>query len=241
MLILLPPSEGKAGYGDGPALEPASLTLPGLTATRMRVLGALEALCAGPVEHARQVLGLSPGQVEAIARNRELRTAATLPAGRLYTGVLYDNLGIGTLDPERAERSLLIFSGLWGALRVTDRVPPYRLAMGVRLPPLGPLAAVWRHALGAAPPPSGGLVVDLRSAPYAAAWKPPATRVRVFREHGGRRSVVSHMAKATRGAVARDLLRNAADPASAAELRKTLLDLGYTAELNGPHVDVITN
>jgi cytoplasmic iron level regulating protein YaaA (DUF328/UPF0246 family) len=238
MLILLPPSESKAADGDGPPLDLAALDLPELTATRRRVLRALEALCAGPEDAARQVLGLSPGLVTEISRNRELRTAPALPAARLYTGVLYDNLDLATLDPDRAARSILIFSGLWGALRVTDRVPPYRLAMGVSLPPLGALASVWRPVLTSALP-SGEFIVDMRSAPYAAAWRPQATKVRVFREHDGKRSVVSHMAKATRGAVARALLRNAADPATPEELVKTLIDLGYAAELNGSAVDVI--
>lgn len=242
MLILLPPSEGKAARGDGPPLDLGVLGHPALTGTRERVLGALEALCAGPADDARRVLGLSPGQAaDAITRNQELRTAPALAAARLYTGVLYDNLDLATLDPERTARSLLIFSGLWGVLRPADRIPPYRLAMGVRLPPLGGLAAVWRPALTAALADQSGLIVDMRSAPYAAAWRPHGgTRIRVFREHAGRRSVVSHMAKATRGTVARALLRNAADPASPEELVKTLLDLGHTAELNGPHIDVIT-
>ncbi|MCO5970766.1 YaaA family protein [Actinoallomurus soli] len=240
MLILLPPSEGKAGDGDGPPLEPSALSLPGLAATRERVLDALDALCSGPAEDARQVLGLSAGQSGEIARNRALRTAATLPASRLYTGVLYDNLGLPSLDPERTARSVLIFSALWGALRPADRVPPYRLSMSVRLPPLGPLAAVWRPALTAVLP-ADGLLVDMRSAPYAAAWKAPAVRVRVFREREGRRTVVSHMAKATRGALARDLLANGADPATPEELLKTVLDLGHAAELNGTDLDLITH
>ncbi len=240
MLILLPPSEGKATAGDGPPLDLAGLSLPALTPTRERVLRALEELCSGPAERARQVLGVSHGQIEALARNRVLRTAPTLPAARLYTGVLYDHLDLATLDPEHAARSLLIFSGLWGALRPADRVPPYRLAMGVTLPPLGALAAVWRPALAAALPLDGRLVVDMRSAPYAAAWKAPSVRVRVFRERDGRRTVVSHMAKATRGALARALLRCGADPATPDELLKTVLDLGFTAELDGANLDVIT-
>lgn len=240
MLILLPPSESKAADADGPPLDVASLSLPRLTKTRERVLTALERLCGGRRERARQVLGLSPGQVEEIARNRELRTAPTLPASRLYTGVLYDNLDLATLDPDRAARSILIFSGLWGALRVTDRVPAYRLAMGVKLPRLGALAAVWRPVLTTALP-AEGLVIDMRSAPYAAAWRPEAVKVRVFREQEGKRTVVSHMAKATRGVVARDLLRDVADPATPEELVKTLVDLGYAAELNGENVDVIAD
>jgi cytoplasmic iron level regulating protein YaaA (DUF328/UPF0246 family) len=240
MLILLPPSESKATDADGPPLDVSTLSLPGLTRTRERVLTAVERLCGGRPERARQVLGLSPGQVEEIARNRELRTAPTLPAARLYTGVLYDNLDLTTLDPDRAARSILIFSGLWGALRVTDRVPAYRLAMGVKLPRLGALAAVWRPVLTKALP-SEGLIVDMRSAPYAAAWRPDAAKVRVFREEEGRRTVVSHMAKATRGAVARALLAGGTDPATPEELVKTLVDLGYAAELNGSAVDVIAD
>jgi cytoplasmic iron level regulating protein YaaA (DUF328/UPF0246 family) len=240
MLILLPPSESKAADRDGPPLDTAALSFTGLTKTRERVLTTLETLCAGREERARQVLGLSPGQVGEIARNRTLRTAPTLPASRLYTGVLYDNLKLATLDPDRVARSILIFSGLWGALRVTDRVPAYRLAMGVNLPRLGALAAVWRPVLTATLP-SDGLIVDMRSAPYAAAWRPRAVRVRVFRERDGKRSVVSHMAKATRGAVAGALLRNAADPGTPEELVKTLVDLGYAAELNGDDVDVVAD
>jgi uncharacterized protein len=240
MQILLPPSETKAGDGDGPPLDLGALSLPGLTKTRERVLKALETLCGRSEARARDVLGLSPGQAEEIARNRTLRTAPTLPAARLYTGVLYDNLDLATLDPDRAARSILIFSGLWGALRVTDPVPAYRLAMGVRLPRLGALAAVWRPVLTSALP-TGDLVVDMRSAPYAAAWRPEAIKVRVFRERDGKRSVVSHMAKATRGAVARSLLRNGTDPATPEELVKTLVDLGYAAELNGSSVDIVAD
>ena len=240
MLILLPPSESKAADGDGPPLDVAGLSFPVLTKTRERVLTALEKLCAGREERARQVLGLSPGLVEEIARNRGLRDAPTLPAARLYTGVLYDNLDLATLDPDRVARSVVIFSGLWGALRATDRVPAYRLAMGVKLPRLGALAAVWRPVLTTALP-TDGLIVDMRSAPYAAAWRPKTVKVSVFREQDGRRTVVSHMAKATRGAVARALLQNAADPATPEELVKTLVDLGYAAELNSSAVDVIAD
>jgi cytoplasmic iron level regulating protein YaaA (DUF328/UPF0246 family) len=238
MLILLPPSETKAADADGPALDLATLSFPELTRTRERVLKALETLCGGREARARDVLGLSPRQAAEIARNRDLRTAPTLPAARLYTGVLYDNLGLATLDPDRVARSILIFSGLWGALRVTDRVPAYRLAMGVRLPRLGALAGLWRPVLTRTLP-SDGLLVDMRSAPYAAAWRPEAVNVRIFRERDGRRTVVSHMAKATRGAVARALLAGGADPATPDELVKTLVDLGYAAELSGAAVDIV--
>lgn len=231
MLILLPPSEGKASAGNGPALDLAALSFPTLTATRKRVLSTLVRVSGqrnGP-----QVLGLSPGQAEDLARNRDLLGAPTLPAWQLYTGVLYDNLGLSTLPRERAAESVLVFSGLWGVLRITDQVPPYRLSMGVRLPRIGPLASLWRPAITKALGGRSDLVVDMRSSTYASAWNPGenAAAIRVLTADG---KVVSHMAKATRGRVARSLLESGADPASPEEMVKVLAELGYTASLAAP-------
>ncbi|MGH3387404.1 MAG: YaaA family protein [Actinomadura sp.] len=241
MLIVLPPSEGKATDGDGPPVDLAALSFPELTRTRRRVLAALARACKRA--DAARVLELPAGQADAaLARNRILREAPTLPAGRRYTGVLYDNLDLPALDQERAAERIVIFSGAWGALRITDRIPPYRLAMAVSLPPLGRLATVWRAGLTAALRPDG-LVVDMRSAPYAAAWRSGGVTVRVFRERlvdgVPKRTVVSHMAKATRGRIAHGLLAAGVDPAIPEELRKAVADLGYAAELNGADLDVI--
>ncbi|GII00500.1 YaaA family protein [Planobispora takensis] len=230
MLILLPPSEGKAEAGRGPALDLSALSFPSLP--RQTVLDALTALCDTP--QARTVLGLSEGRLGEIGKNRELRTAPTLTAAELYTGVLYDNLGLDSLSPDaagRAAESLLVFSGLWGLLKITDRIPPYRLSMGVRLPPLGGLGAFWRRSITPLLDAGSGLVVDLRSSTYAAAWNPGdrAVAVRVLKDG----KVVSHMAKATRGAIARSLLEADADPQTPDQLAKVLDDLGHTVSL-GP-------
>jgi uncharacterized protein len=242
VLILLPPSESKATAGDGPPLDLAELSFPELNPTRKRVLSALAEVCCR--NDAQDVLALPAGQKDAaLERNLALYQAPTLEVSRLYTGVLYDNLDLAGLDLDAATERIVILSGLWGALRLTDRIPPYRLAMNVSLPPIGKLAATWRPALKAALHPDG-LIVDMRSAPYAAAWRPagPAVTVRVFREwmvNGvPKRSVVSHMAKATRGKVAHDLLESDEDPATPEELLKVVSSLGYAAELNGSHLDV---
>ncbi|MGV9599729.1 YaaA family protein [Streptosporangium sandarakinum] len=232
MLILLPPSEGKAEPADGPALDPSRLSFPSLNPSREAVLSALITLCEGP--RAQAVLGLSPGLLGEIGKNLMLRTAPTLPAAELYTGVLYDNLGLATLSPgaaDRAARSLVIFSGLWGLLRPADRIPSYRLSMGVRLPPLGGLAAWWRRPVTPLLDAEPGLVVDLRSGTYTPAWRPGdrAVAVRVLRN--GR--VISHMAKATRGAVARSLLESGDDPGTPEELVKVLDGMGHDVVL-GP-------
>ncbi|MFD0684913.1 YaaA family protein [Actinomadura fibrosa] len=243
MHFLLPPSEKKAPEGDGPPLDLASLSFPELNPVRERVLAALGEACR--LDSAGEVLGLPAGQAdEALARNRALRTAPTLPVARLYTGVLYDNLDLADLDERAANEQIIVFSGLWGALRLTDRIPPYRLAMAVSLPPEGRLAALWRPVMRKALR-LDGLIVDMRSGPYASAWKAPqpAVAVRVLRERilGGvpKRTVVSHMAKATRGKVAHDLLKADARPTTPEELLKAVADLGYTVELNGTNLDVI--
>jgi cytoplasmic iron level regulating protein YaaA (DUF328/UPF0246 family) len=243
VLVLLPPSEGKASSGRGAPLKLESLSLPALTEARETVLGELVELCVGDEDKAREVLGLSEGLRGEVAKNAELRTAGARPAGEIYTGVLYDALDLATLDPaaqRRAARSLLVFSGLWGAVRVTDRIPSYRCSMGVKLPGLGALGAYWRTPMAAALPEAAGdgLVLDLRSAAYATAWKPRGevagrtATVRVL--HAPTRKVVSHFNKATKGRMVRSLLTAGTAPSGPAELVEALRDLGYEVEAQAP-------
>ncbi|GGT11195.1 MULTISPECIES: peroxide stress protein YaaA [Streptomyces] len=249
MLVLLPPSEGKAAGGTGAPMDAGTLSLPGLAAAREAVLAELVDLCAGDELKAREVLGLSEGLRGEVAKNAGLRTAAALPAGELYTGVLYDALGLGELPAAaraRAERSLLVFSGLWGAVRVSDRIPSYRCSMGVKLPGLGALGAYWREPMAEAMPEAAGdgLVLDLRSAAYAAAWKPKGelaertATVRVLHSQVvdgvEKRAVVSHFNKATKGRLVRDLLVAGVQPAGPAELVEVLRELGYVVEGEAP-------
>ncbi|MEV7476262.1 MULTISPECIES: peroxide stress protein YaaA [Streptomyces] len=249
MLVLLPPSEGKAAPGRGAPLKPESLSLPGLFDARAAVLDELVELCAADEEKAREVLGLSEGLRGEVAKNAELRTAAARPAGEIYTGVLYDALGLASLDAaakRRAGTSLLVFSGLWGAVRVGDRIPSYRCSMGVKLPGLGALGAYWRTPMASVMPEAAedGLVLDLRSSAYAGAWKPvgevaertASVRVLHSRTVDGveKRSVVSHFNKATKGRMVRDLLTAGARPKDPAELVEALRDLGYTVEAQAP-------
>lgn len=227
MLVLLPPSEGKT---PAPAaarpVDLATLSHPGLTAHRERVLDALTAASARP--DATDVLGVSAGLADEVARNLVLRTGPAARASRVYTGVLYAAAGLDRLTPAaraRAVASVRVVSALWGVLTVDDVVPAYRLSMGTDLPGVGPLAASWRGPLAAALDDDAhdALVVDGRSATYRAAWTPPADArwvdVRVLREVDGRRSVVSHHAKHTRGVLARHLVtRRGRPPRDADEL-----------------------
>lgn len=220
VLVLLAPSEGKTAPTVGAPLDLAALVHPELTPQRDRLLTALTKLSAGRPSTALERLGLSRGQAPELQRNAQLHAAPTAPAADVYAGVLYQHLDLPSLDPasaERARRRLLIASALFGVVALTDPIPAYRLAIGADLPRIANLAAWWRPHLTRALP-SSGLVVDLRSQAYAAAWRPAQGElvgVRVVDPEG---KVVSHMAKATRGEVARRLAQEPTAPGTPREL-----------------------
>lgn len=233
VLILLPPSESKsAPPRSGTPVRPERLSFPTLTAMRTWVLQTLVTTSTRP--DAGQLLGVGASLAAEVTRNTRLNDLPARPAHAVYTGVLYDALDWATLSPgarRRASSRLVITSALWGALRPGDRIPPYRLSIDVDLPGIGPLARAWRQVLGpelVAAAGSRGVVVDCRSAAYAAAWTPtgPLARrtvaVRVLRERAGSRTVVSHLAKHTRGEVARYLLESGEDPRGPADLADVL-------------------
>jgi len=118
VLILLPPSEGKAASGTGPAVDPAALAFPQLAPARRKVVRALVKLAKGPAGPALETLGLTANQAGELAADKVLATAPTLPAADRYTGVLYDALdlpGLRADDPDayaRADTSLLTLPGL---------------------------------------------------------------------------------------------------------------------------------
>jgi cytoplasmic iron level regulating protein YaaA (DUF328/UPF0246 family) len=176
VLILLPPSEGKAEPEAGDPVDLDSLAFAAELGERRAAL----------------LDKLDPG----------LREAPAAPAAEVYTGVLYQRLGLRGLPAaarRRAAKRVLIASALWGLVRPGDRIPHYRLAPSTKLDGIGPLAAWWRDSLRAAlPDESGETIVDMRSGAYVAAWKPQRARllsVRAFREEEGQRKAVSHMAK----------------------------------------------
>jgi len=233
VLLLLPPSEGKTAPARGPALDLDGLSSPSLTPLRRNVLDALAETSARP--DAVAALGVGASLADEVARNVALAAAPTAPAARVYTGVLYAAAGLGRLTPaqrNRAHESVRIVSGLWGLVAPGDAIPAYRLSMGTDLPGVGPLAAVWREPLAAEldERAAGDLVVDARSAAYLAAWHPPRgtdwVTVRVERDAGGVRQVVSHHAKHTRGVLTRHLLtRRARLPRTALELDRAAREL----------------
>ena len=238
MLVLLPPSEGKTVPLDGPALDFSALSLPALNPARRKVLSALVRLCRSTPAEALEVLGLSPGQASEVQRNKSLRRAPTAPARQVYTGVLFAALDVEGADPVTQARLadwVLVWSGLWGAVRLTDPIPAYRLSGTVTLPGPGRLATFWREPLrkAMAGPTRTGLVLDLRSGAYAASWHAPPERtaaIRVVHERGEKRTVASHFNKATKGRLLRALAESAADPQSIDELVDAIRAVGLRVE-----------
>lgn len=216
MLILLPPSEGKAEPEAGDPVDLDSLAYAAeLGERREQVLDALDSALLG-----------APAAV----------------AADVYTGVLFGRLELPRL-PKKARRQVLIFSALWGVVRPDDRIPFYKLPPKTKLEGIGAPAAFWRPALTEAlPDKEGELIVDMRSGAYASFWKPQRATllaVRAFTEKDGERKAVSHMAKASRGEVARALLsakKAPADPEGAAAIAEAA---GLTVELSDGNLDVI--
>jgi uncharacterized protein len=192
VLVLLPPSQGKASLDRGRRVGLSTLVYPRLREPREQLIDAVDP---------------------------RLRIAPAIPAAELYTGVLFTALGLTDLPWD----GVLIASALWGVLRPGDRIPAYRLDMNAKPPGIGALAAYWREPLRATLP-DRGLVLDLRSGSYAAAWQPRrATHllVREFTEApDGKRTVISHAVKRIRGEVARLVLQagGAERPAEVAEI-----------------------
>ena len=238
MLLLLPPSEGKAPGGRGAPLDLARLSHPALTPVRERLVATLQAAAIEDPERLQRALGCPADEV---ARDAVLTSAPTLPVARRYTGVVYEALSLGSLSPagrRRANSSVRVASALFGLLSPTDRIPPYRLSGGTSLPGVGSLAAAWRPVLEPELAAHGGLVVDLRSGPYAAlARVPHAVQVRVLRESDGRRSVVSHDNKHTKGLLARALCEvGARSVGDVAEAARSVADL---VQVEGRRVDLV--
>jgi len=170
MLILLPPSEGKARPEAG---EPVDL---------------------GSLAFAEELGGKREDLIDAF--DPALLKVPAAPAIEVYTGVLYGRLELPKL-PAKARRQVLFASALWGFVRPGDRIPYYKFPPKMRLEGIGAPAAYWRPALAEAlPDRDGELVVDMRSAAYSSFWKPQRATllaVRAFTEQDGERKAVSHM------------------------------------------------
>lgn len=225
-VILLPPSEGKAPGGTGPAWRPGTMADPALDGPRRTVLTA--ARSAGATA----------------------RRAPTMAAIERYRGVLYQQLDWSSLpaaSQRRGYEQVRIVSGLWGLVAPDDAIPDYRLKMSASLAGLGRLSTWWRPRLTPvlALRTDWRLVWDLLPQEHAGAidWRActPAQRVTVrFVDDRGR--TVSHWNKLLKGSLVRWLLTS--QPSSAEEVAGFEHPLGYrfdpdASTLEGPLAAIV--
>lgn len=231
----------------GDPVDLDALSFPELIGHRVDLMAALVLLCRDDAVKAAEVLGLGPTQACEVERNAALPHAPAAPARDVYAGILYDALDLKRISgpaADRANASIIVTSAVFGAIRPSDHIPAYRLGGSVSLPGIGPIATFWRPVLRDALSASAGgsLVLDLRSTTYAAFWRPPATiagrvvAARVLHEVDGRRTVVSHHNKATKGHLLRSLLTDDEFPAITTpdDLATALRAHGWTVELTAP-------
>jgi hypothetical protein len=217
-LILLPPSEGKASGGEGAPWACGTMALD-LDGRRTEVLDALGRAMRGNEASRGKLLGVKGSALAAATEaDRTARSLPTMPAIERYTGVLYDALdhrSLAAAQRRRLDASVLIFSGLWGAVAPTDPIPDYKLKMGASLPGLGKLSTWWRDDLSAAiaERAAGRPVWNLLPQEHAAAWRAPTDLVQfsvrfLERRPDGSLAAVSHWNKFLKGALVRFLLAN---------------------------------
>lgn len=141
-----------------------------------------------------------------------------LPAAYVFAGDVYVGLDVASFskgDVDFASDRLRILSGLYGVLRPTDGIMPYRLEMGTSwkiTPAKKNLYAYWQkkiteHIRGAVADTTSDFVLDLSSKEYGDAVNPKGIDVPfiapVFMEEkGGDYKTISYFAKKARGLMA---------------------------------------
>ncbi len=224
--ILLPPSEGKAEGGSisKPWRETSGPFGKSLSIQRKTLVDRLHTLKGGDAT----LLGVKGKHLDrARQANSCLRGSPSLPAHQRYTGVVWDHLDLATLTAtqrKRALSSIIVISGLLGAVGADEPVPDYRLKMGARLAPLGLLSRWWHDDLSAMLNKKfkGAVVIDLLPQEHRAAFTLDTNIVAkhivvAINEKSGKAG--GHDAKAAKGRLARHLVQTCA---SATQANKSL-------------------
>ncbi|MEJ6493541.1 MAG: peroxide stress protein YaaA [Actinomycetes bacterium] len=240
----MPPSEGKTDGISKKPLNLKKLSFPQLTPQREVLLAAVVAMANGPVAKTRSILSISAKQDFEILRDQQLVTAATGPAWSVYTGVLYDAIGIASLSTTakaKFEKENFVVSALFGLISAADLIPAYRLSGDTVVPKIGTLGKYWGNSITNALGDRSDFLIDLRSGNYLKLGATPAAladQVVVPRimQHmpKGAPKVVSHSNKASKGRIVRALAESQKSVSSVEELANIVAKVSREVQILKP-------
>ena len=166
--------------------------------------------------------------MEAVRMNQTLEDSPAHPARELYEGPMFEAIGLNSMkasELKRFDASVLMFSGLFGVLRPTDHIPPYRLKFAANLGgSVGKLMHFWRKPVSEIirQEVRGKVVWDFLPDQHKRLWDNTGEFVahhqikfvkRVIRSGVAEYKTISHHSKGLKGALIRHLLRrNAHEP-----------------------------
>jgi uncharacterized protein len=244
VMILLPPSEGKTVPQTKTTLDLSTLSFTELTELRSKTIDSLVKVSEGRVSVARKILGVTANQDAEIERNHDLWAKPVAPALAVYTGVLFESIGINSLSKSALKnfsRDAYVVSALFGLISVTDQIPAYRLSGSTKLPKLGSLAGLWNNPVADVLGSADEFIVDLRSGTYQKIGQIPAVAApnsvvpRILQKMpSGPPKVVSHHNKATKGRIVRAIAQSGRAINSADGLAEVIAALGADVEIIKP-------
>ena len=244
VMILLPPSESKTVPQMRETLNLNGLSFPELNALRAQVIASLINVSEGRLSSARKILGVTANQDAEIALNHDLWSKPVASAMTVYTGVLFDAIGVDSLTKSALKnfsRDAYVVSALFGLISVNNQIPAYRLSGTAKLPKVGTLVSHWSGPVADVLGSSNEFIIDLRSGTYQrlghipAVAAPNAVVPRILQKMpNGPPKIVSHHNKATKGRIVRAIAQSGRSLKNADELAEVIAGLGADVEIVKP-------
>lgn len=209
MKILLAPSETKK-IGGHDAFKPCSLLLDTICPSRLKLLHLYTNILQRDDQgELSQMFGLKKPKDISYHSNKDIINEPTMKAIERYTGVAFDYLQYEDLskrEQSHIDKSVILFSNLFGVLRADDMIPEYRLQQGKAIGDIKPdqfykpiLKDSFAEYL------RDEEILDIRAGFYDKFFKPSQPYTTLKFKKGGK--VVSHWAKAYRGIVLREIAK----------------------------------
>lgn len=229
-IILLPPSEGKSDSIDpkNPSWDSVRndskyIHFSELNKKRLELIKSLQKYAKSADDKELEELFELKGKNldKAVAATSNLLISPTMPAYRLYTGVVYDNINIGSLSGAKLNglaTQTYVISGLWGLVRLSDHLPDYKLKISSRFDDIN-LVKYWGDDVSGLinKISKDKLVWDLLPNEHRKVWNDKGSAathivaVRFVEEKAGKLKVVGHTAKAYKGKLVREIVTHDID------------------------------